>query len=170
MTARKDIKFDGGPITLGGKEIKVGDKAPDFKALNTDLSEFDSASLNGKIRIFSSVPSIDTGVCSLQTQRFNEMAAQLGDQVHVITISNDLPFAQARFCATEGIDRAIIVSDHKDLEYGEKYGFLIEELRLLSRGIVIVGADDEVKYVEYVQEVTNHPDYDKALEEVKKLI
>lgn len=170
MTARKDIKFDGGPITLGGKEIKVGDKAPDFKALNNDLSEFDSASLNGKIRIFSSVPSIDTGVCSLQTQRFNEMAAQLGDQVHVITISNDLPFAQARFCATEGIDRAIIVSDHKDLEYGEKYGFLIEELRLLSRGIVIVGADDEVKYVEYVQEVTNHPDYDKALEEVKKLI
>lgn len=170
MTERKNITFAGGPITLVGNEIKVGDKAPEFKALKNDLSEFDSGSLNGKVRIFSAVPSIDTGVCSLQTKKFNEMAADLGEDVHIITISNDLPFAQARFCATEGIDRAIIVSDHKDLEFGNKYGFLIEELRLLSRGIVVVGKDDQVKYVEYVQEVTNHPDYDKALEEVKKLI
>ena len=170
MTQRNDITFDGGAVTLVGNEIKVGDKAPEFKALNNDLSVFDSVDLNGKVRIFSAVPSIDTGVCSIQTKKFNEMATELGDNVHVITISNDLPFAQARFCAAEGIERAIIVSDHKDLDFSNKYGFLIEELRLLTRGVVVVGSDDQVKYVEYVQEVTTEPDYDKALEEVKKLI
>ncbi|MCD1147737.1 thiol peroxidase [Peptoniphilus sp. KCTC 25270] len=164
------ITFGGDPITVVGEEIKVGAKAPEFKALKNDLSVFDSADLNGKVRIFSVVPSVDTGVCAIQTKNFNEMATELGENVHIVTISNDLPFAQARFGAAEGIENAEIVSDHKDLDFGKKYGFLIEELRLLTRGIVIVGKDDEVKYVEYVKEVTDHPDYDKALEEAKKLV
>lgn len=168
--SRENITFGGDPITIAGEEIKVGDTAPDFVALNNDLTPFDSKELNSTVRIYSVVPSIDTGVCALQTENFNEMATKLGDNVHVITISNDLPFAQERFGAAEGIDRAKLVSDHRDLDFGKKYGFLIDGLRLLTRGIVIVGADDKVKYVEYVQEVTNHPDYDKALEEVKKLI
>lgn len=170
MGNKTGITFGGNSITMVGQETKVGDKAQNFKAINNDLSTFDSAKLEGKVRIFSVVPSIDTGVCSLQTKKFNEMATELGDDIHVVTISNDLPFAQARFCAAEGIDRAIIVSDHRDLDFATKYGFLMEELRLLARGIVIVGSDDEVKYVEYVSEVTDHPDYDKAIEEVKKLI
>lgn len=168
--SRGNITFGGDAINILGNEIKVGDKAPDFKAVNNDLSPFESKELNGKIRIYSVVPSIDTGVCALQTENFNEMATELGENVHVITISNDLPFAQARFGAAEGIDRAKLVSDYQVCDFGEKYGFLIEGLRLLTRGIVIVGTDDKVKYVEYVQEVTNHPDYDKALAAVKELL
>lgn len=165
-----NVTFGGDPITLVGEPIEVGKKAPLFHALNTDLSVYDSTSDAGKIRIYSVVPSIDTGVCELQTKRFNEEATNLGDDVVVVSISCDLPFAQGRFCAAEGIDRAKIVSDHKDLDFGKKYGFVIEELRLLSRGIVVVDRDDNVAYVEYVSEVTNHPDYDAALAAVEKLL
>ena len=168
--SRENITFGGDAINILGEEIKVGDKAPDFVAVNNDLSPFESKELNGTVRIYSVVPSIDTGVCAIQTGNFNQMATDLGDHVHVITISNDLPFAQERFGAAEGIDRAKLVSDYQICDFGNKYGFLIEGLRLLTRGIVVVGEDDEVKYVEYVQEVTNHPDYDKALEAVKALI
>ncbi|MDD7363502.1 MAG: thiol peroxidase [Peptoniphilus sp.] len=170
MDNRKDITFGGNPVNILGEEIKVGDKAPEFKAVNNDLSPFDSKELDGKIRLYSVVPSIDTGVCSIQTSKFNEMATELGENVHVVTISNDLPFAQERFGAAENIDRAKLVSDYQECDFGMKYGFLMEGLRLLTRGIVIVGEDDEVKYVEYVQEVTDHPDYDKALEAVKELL
>ena len=168
--SRENITFGGDAINILGEEIKVGDKAPDFVAVNNDLSPFESKELNGTVRIYSVVPSVDTGVCAIQTGNFNKMATDLGDNVHVITISNDLPFAQERFGAAEGIDRAKLVSDYQICDFGMKYGFLIEGLRLLTRGIVVVGEDDEVKYVEYVQEVTNHPDYDKALEAVKALI
>lgn len=168
--SRENITFGGDAINILGEEIKVGDKAPDFVAVNNDLSPFESKELNGTVRIYSVVPSIDTGVCSIQTGNFNQMATDLGDNVHVITISNDLPFAQERFGAAEGIDRAKLVSDYQICDFGMKYGFLIEGLRLLTRGIVVIGEDDKVKYVEYVQEVTNHPDYDKALEAVKALI
>ena len=168
--SRENITFGGDAINILGEEIKVGDKAPDFVAVNNDLSPFESKELNGTVRIYSVVPSIDTGVCAIQTGNLNQMATDLGDNVHVITISNDLPFAQERFGAAEGIDRAKLVSDYQICDFGMKYGFLIEGLRLLTRGIVVVGEDDEVKYVEYVQEVTNHPDYDKALEAVKALI
>lgn len=165
-----NITFGGKPVTIVGNEIKVGDKAPDFVAVNNDLSPFDSKKYNGKVRIISIVPSVDTGVCELQTKKFNEEATALGDDVVVITISNDLPFAQGRFCAAEGIDRALVVSDYKDLDFGKKYGFVIEDLRLLTRGVIVIDKDDKVTYVEYVPEVTNHPDYDKAIEEAKKVI
>ncbi len=163
------ITMGGNPMTLLGKEIKVGDTAPDFTVLKNDLSPFSLKDVEGKVKIISVVPSIDTGVCELQTTTFNEEASKLGDVV-ILTISVDLPFAQSRFCAAKGIDKVITLSDHKDLSFGLNYGFVIEELRLLGRGIVILDKDNKVKYVEYVKEVTNHPDYDKAIEAAKKLL
>jgi len=170
MDKRKDlVTMKGSPVTLVGKEIKVGDKAPDFTVLTTDLSPYTLKDAGNNVKIISVVPSLDTGVCELQTINFNESAAELED-VLILTISVDLPFAQKRFCGAKGIDKVITLSDHKDLSFGENYGFVIEELRLLSRGIVILDRDNIVRYVEYVKEVGTHPDYDKAIEEAKKLI
>lgn len=167
---RKDqIKMDGDAVTLVGEEIKVGDTAPEFTAVNNDLSSFSSKEKEGSVRVFSVLPSLDTKVCKKQTNRFNKMAADL-EGVEVVTISVDLPFAQQRFKEDNNIENILLVSDHKDVDFGEKYGFLIKELRLLGRGIVVVDKDNKVKYVEYVSEVTDEPNYDKALEEIKKLI
>ena len=171
MEKRKGVVTMGGnPVTLLGKEIKVGDKAPDFTVLTNDLTPYTLKDAGDKIKIISVVPSLDTGVCELQTINFNQAASELGDDVLILTISVDLPFAQKRFCGAKGIDRVITLSDHKDLSFGLNYGFVMEELRLLARGIVVLDRDNTVRYVEYVKEVTTHPDYDKALEEVKKLI
>jgi thiol peroxidase len=163
------VTMGGNPMTLLGSEIKVGMKAPDFKVLDNEMKEVSLKDGSGKVRIFSVVPSIDTGVCSFQTRRFNEEAAEL-PEVEIWTISVDLPFAQGRYCDAEGIDKVKLLSDHRLLSFGENYGFVMEEVRLLSRGIVILDRDDIVRYVEYVEEVTEHPDYDKALEEVRKLL
>lgn len=164
-----NIKFNKEPVTLAGSPVKVGEKAEAFKAVKNDLSEFNSEDYKGKILVYSVVPSIDTGVCSLQARTFNEDATKLGDDVVVVTISNDLPFAQKRFCATEGIDNSMIISDYKDHEFGEKYGFLMKELMLLARGVVVVDKEGIISYVEYVEEVTNEVDFEKAIEAVKKL-
>lgn len=171
MTERRENIFTmkGNPVTLVGKEIKVGDKAPDFTVLKNDTSPYSLKDAGDNIKIISVVPSVDTGVCELQTINFNEMAAELGDVV-ILTISVDLPFAQSRFCGAHGIDKVITLSDHKDLSFGLNYGFVMEELRLLSRGIVVLDKDNTVRYVEYVKEMGSHPDYDRVLEEVKKLI
>lgn len=170
MEKRKDLVTMGGnPVTLIGKEIKVGDKAPDFTALKNDLSAYSLKDVGDGVKIISVVPSLDTGVCELQTINFNETATELGN-VTILTLSVDLPFAQGRFCSSNNIDKVVTLSDHRDLDFGMKYGFVIEELRLLSRGIVVLDKDNTVKYVEYVKEVTDHPDYDRAIEEVKKLI
>ncbi len=170
MEKRKDLVTMGGnSVTLLGKEIKVGDKAPDFTVLKSDLSPFTLEDAGEGVKIISVVPSLDTGVCELQTINFNETATELGN-VTILTISVDLPFAQKRFCSANNIDKVVTLSDHRDLSFGMNYGFVIEEFRLLSRGIVILDKDNVVRYVEYVKEVTNHPDYDKAIEEVKKLI
>lgn len=168
MEKRSVTTFAGNPVTLVGKEVKVGDKAPDFVCLKSDLSPFTLEDVKGKIKLISVVPSVDTGVCELQTIRFNKEASAL-DDVAIITISCDLPFAQAKFCGDKGIENAVVVSDYKDTSFGLNYGFLIDEFRLLNRGIVVIDKDDTVKYVEYVSEVTNHPNYDKALEAVKSL-
>ncbi|MDO5301120.1 MAG: thiol peroxidase [Tissierellia bacterium] len=162
--------FGGNPVTISGKQIQVGDVAPDFKALNNDLSEFNSQDYKGSVRLISVVPSLDTGVCSIQTKTFEDRVVELGDNVHVITISNDLPFAQARFCQAENIDKVHVVSDYKDLDFGMKYGFVIDEFRLLTRGIVVIDESDKVTYVEYVDEVTDAVNFDKAIEAVKKLV
>ena len=164
-----DITFGGDKVTLEGKEIKVGDVAPSFKAVNKDLSDFNSEDLKGKIVVYSVAPSIDTPVCALQATTFNEEATKLSDDVKIVTVTVDLPFAQERFCSVKGIENADIVSDYKYKEFGKKFGFMIEELQLLARGVVIVDRDGKVAYVEYVPEVTHDVNFDKALEEVKKL-
>jgi len=163
------ITFGGNPLTLAGNEIKVGAKAPDFYALNSKLQPVKLSDFDGTVRIISVFPSIDTPVCAAQTRRFNVEAANLGD-VQILTVSCDLPFALGRFCAAEGIDKEITLSDHKELDFGLKYGFAIDELRLLSRGVVVVDKDGVVKHVEYVKEITEEPDYDSAIEAVKKII
>lgn len=163
------ITMHDDPLTLVGKEIKVGDKAPDFTVAKNDLSPYTLSDAGDKVKIISVVPSLDTGVCELQTIRFNDEASKLDDVV-ILTISVDLPFAQDRFCNAHNIDKVITLSDYKDLSFGEAYGFVVEELRLLSRGIVVLDKDNTVKYVEYVKELTNHPDYDKALEAAKELV
>lgn len=163
------VTMGGQPITLYGKEIKVGDKAPDFTVLTTDSKPYTLGDSGDSVKIISVVPSLDTGVCELQTINFNETAAELGDVI-ILTISVDLPFAQKRFCGANGIDKVITLSDHKDLSFGLNYGFVIEEKRLLARGVVVLDKDNTVKYVEYVKNVSDHPDYDKVIEEAKKLI
>jgi thioredoxin-dependent peroxiredoxin len=162
------ITFGGNPLTLVGTMVKEGEQAKDFTVLANDLKPHKLSDYDGKIRIISVVPSIDTGVCAEQTRRFNAEAAKL-DNVVILTISCDLPFALGRFCAAEGIDKVITLSDHKETEFGLKYGFLIGELRLLSRGIVVVDKSGIIRYVEYVKEITTHPDYNKALEALKNL-
>lgn len=163
------ITFAGDQVTLLGEEIKVGDKAPNFVGLKPDMTEYSLADAGDKVKIISVVPSMDTPVCELQTINFNEMASKL-DSVQIITISVDLPFAQQRFCGAKGIDDIVTISDHRDLDFGLKYGFVIKGLRLLARGIVVVDKDNIVRYVEYVPEVTTHPDYEMAVAEAKKLI
>ncbi len=165
-----NVTFGGTKMTLCGKQVEVGQKAPDFKAVNNDLSEYKLSDDLGKVVILSVVPSIDTGVCSIQTRTFNEKATEMSKDVKVVTVSMDLPFAQGRFCAAEGIDRAIIVSDYKDRDFAKKYGFMIEELALLARGVIIVDKEGTVKYVEIVPEVTHEVNFDKAIEEAEKLL
>ncbi len=162
------ITFKENPMTLNGEMIKVGDKAPDFTAIATDMRPHKLSDYEGKVRILSVMPSVDTGICAAQTRRFNVEASKLGEVV-ILTLSNDLPFALGRFCAAEGIDKVITLSDHKNTEFGLAYGFLIEELRLLARGIVVIDQKGVVQYVEYVKEVTTHPDYDAALAAATKL-
>jgi len=163
------ITFGGNPLTLNGEMIKVGDIAPEFTVIASDLTPHSLSEYQGKVRIISVVPSVDTGVCAAQTRRFNVEAAKLGDVV-ILTISNDLPFALGRFCAAEGIDKVVTLSDHRTSDFGLKYGFLIEELRLLARGIVIIDKEGIVQYVEFVKEATNHPDYDAAIAGATKLV
>jgi len=157
------VTFAGSPVTLRGKQVSVGNQAKNFIAVGRDLKTVSFSDFKDTIRIISSVTSLDTGVCAAQTHRFHQESASL-QGVQIITISCDLPFTQKRFCATEIIDNATVLSDHKDTDFGIKYGFLIEELRLLARGIVIIDKDDTVRYVEIVKEIGDHPDYDKALE------
>ena len=162
-----NVTFKHNPVTLIGNEIKVGDKAPEFTVLANDMSEVTLASSKGKIRLFSVVPSVDTGVCDAQTRKFNEEASKL-ENVEVITVSVDLPFAQRRWCAASGLENVITVSDHRDLSFGEAYGVVMKELRLLARAVFVVDASDTVTYVEYVSEGSNHPNYEAAIKAVKE--
>ncbi len=164
------ITFGNNPVTLVGNEVKVGDKAPEFKAVKNDLSEYNLADDLGKVIIISVVPSIDTGVCSIQTQTFNKEASELDESIKLITISLDLPFAQGRFCGAHGIENHDLVSDYKDREFGQKYGYLIDELKLLARGVVIIDKEGKIAYKEIVPEVTHEVNFEKALEEANKLI
>lgn len=161
--------FQGKPLTLLGPAIKVGQKAPQFKLLATDMSEVRLSDSNGKVRLLSVVPSLDTPVCDLQTQRFEAEAAKFPEVV-TYTISMDLPFAQARYCGAHNIKSLKTLSDHREASFGLAYGVLIEEMRLLSRSIFIIDRDDVVRYAEYVRDITKHPDYDRALDLLKKMV
>ncbi|MBN8208615.1 thiol peroxidase [Bacillus sp. NTK071] len=160
-----NITFKENPMTLLGEEVKKGDTAPNFTVLANDLSEKTLNDYAG-VRIISVVPSLDTGVCDAQTRKFNEEAAGLNN-VNVLTISVDLPFAQKRWCGAAGIENAITLSDHRDLSFGKAFGVAIKELRLLARAVFVVDSKDKVVYAEYVSEATNHPDYEEALNAAK---
>ncbi|OKL38335.1 thiol peroxidase [Domibacillus mangrovi] len=160
------VTFKGNPMTLIGNEVKVGDKAPDFNVLANNLSSVTLADTTGKVRLISVIPSIDTGVCDAQTRRFNEEASKV-DNVQVLTISADLPFAQARWCAAAGLENVKTLSDHRDFSFAEAYGVGMKELRLLARSVFVIDSNDTVTYVEYVGEGTDHPNYDAAIEAAK---
>jgi thiol peroxidase len=168
---RKDIiTFKGGPLTLTGSEMKLGDKAPDFKVLDGGLKEAGLKDFAGKIKVISVTPSLDTPVCDIQARRFNAEAINLPADVVVLNISMDLPFAISRFCTSAGIDKVKAYSDHRDASFGNGYGVLIKELRLLARSIFIIDKNDVIRYIEIVPEVANEPDYESALKELKKVI
>ena len=159
----------GNPLTVVGPELKPGDKAPDFKAVDDSLKALDLAGTGSGVRIFSVVPSLDTPVCDAQTRRFNEEAGKLPD-VKIYTFSMDLPFAQKRWCGAFGIDHVKMVSDHRDASFGQAYGTLIKDLRILSRAIFVVDKSNTIRYVEYVKEVGEHPNYDAALAAAKSAV
>jgi len=160
----------GNPLTLIGPELKPGDAAPDFTARKNLLETASLADFTGKIKLISVIPSIDTAVCDAQTRRFNEEAAKLGDKVAVITISADLPPAQARWCGAAGIDKVVMLSDHKDLSFGDAYGVHIKELRLLMRSVFVIDENNKIVYAEYLREMTEHPNYEAALAAVRSLL
>jgi len=163
------ITMRGNPLTLTGNEVKVGEMAPDFVLLDNNLSPVKFSSFRGKTCILSSVPSLDTPVCDMETRKFNEEAARLGSDVAILTISMDLPFAQKRWCAAAGVDKVQTFSDHRDASFGIAYGVLIKELRLLARAVFVVDRKGIIQNIQLVKEVTNEPDYAAVLNALKKL-
>lgn len=158
------VTIEGNPLTVRGSQLKVGDKAPNFKLLSNELKEITLDSFEG-YKVLNVVPSLDTGVCDAQTRRFN---TEIKD-IPVITVSYDLPFAQARWCGASGLDNVITLSSHRDEAFAESYGVHIEELRLMVRSVFILDENNEVKYVDYVSEVVDHPNYDKALDFINSI-
>lgn len=164
------VTLKGNPVTLLGSEVKVGDKAPDFSSLEALGSPVGLGDLEGKVKVFNVVLSVDTPVCDIQTKRFNREAAELGDGVEILTLSMDLPFALSRYCGAEGIDKVRTLSDYKDASFGEAYGVLIKEHRLLARAVFVVDKDNNVVYVQYVPEIADEPDYEPAIKAVKEAL
>ncbi|MHC4226687.1 MAG: thiol peroxidase [Planctomycetota bacterium] len=163
------VTFEGNPLTLTGETPKFGGPAPDFEVLGNDLSAVKLSGLRGKTCVICSVPSLDTPVCDTEVRKFNESATSLGDDVVVLAISMDLPFAQARWCGAAGVNNVQTLSDHRDAAFGNGYGILIEELRLLARAVFVVDKEGTIRYIEVVDELTNEPDYEAALEAVREL-
>jgi len=164
------VTMRGNPITLLGQELEVGDPAPDFAVIGTDLKQVNFSSFGGKVCVIYSVPSLDTPVCDTTTRRFNEEASRLGPQVTILTVSMDLPFAQARWCGAAGVEAVKTLSDHREASFGNAYGVLIKEMRLLARAVFVVDRDGLVRHIEIVKEIAEEPDFDAALDAVKKLV
>ena len=158
------ITMKASALTLQGNEIKAGDKAPDFEVLAGDLSTVKLSDYKGKVVIISSVPSLDTPVCDIQTRKFNEEAAKLSADAVVLTISMDLPFAQKRWCGAAGVDNVRTLSDHRDASFATAFGVLIKELRLLARAVFVVDKAGNVCYIQIVNELTHEPDYEPAID------
>ena len=164
------ITMKGNPLVLVGPALKVGDKAPDVELAGNDLQPVKLSSLGRKVALYASVPSLDTPVCDMETRRFNEAAANLSDDVAVIAISMDLPFAQKRWCGAAGIDRVVTLSDYRNASFGEAYGVLIKDLRLLARAVFVLDSARTIRYLEIVKEVTKEPGYEAALNAVTGLV
>ncbi len=164
------VTMKGSTLTLVGNQVKVGDQATDFEVIANDLSPVKLSSSDSKVRIICSVPSLDTSVCDTETRRFNEEAQRLGDDVAVLTISMDLPFAQKRWCGAAGVKNVQTLSDYRDASFGKAYGVLIKELRLLARAVFVIDKEGIVRYVQIVDELTNEPDYNAVLEAVENLL
>jgi thiol peroxidase len=166
----RGVTFKGAPLTLAGNEVKAGQAAPDFKLhyFEGGMKEIKLADLQGRPTILSVVPSLDTGVCAIQTKKFNESLAKLGDRVNAVTVSMDLPFAMNRFCGAEGIKNMRVGSDYQDRNFGAKWGTLINELKIECRAVFVLDKDGKVTYAQYVPEVTSEPDYDSAIGALQK--
>jgi thiol peroxidase len=162
------VTMRGNPLTLVGPEIKVGQKAPGFALVDKGMQPAGLDQFKGKVKIVASVPSLDTPVCDAETRRFNEEAAKLPGDVQVLTVSMDLPFAQARWCGAAGVDKVTTLSDWRAADFGQKYGVLIKELHLLARAVFVLDKDDNVVHAEYVKEVANQPDYEAAIAAARK--
>ena len=164
------ITMKGNPLTLVGSDPSIGDAVPDITLLDNDLSPVKLSSFKDKVCIISVVPSLDTPVCDMQTRKFNSEAANLGDDVAILTVSMDLPFAQKRWCGAAGVDKVVTLSDHRDAAFGEAFGVLIKELRLLARAIFVYDRQGTLQYKQLVKEVSQEPDYAAVLEAAKKLL
>lgn len=166
----KEITLNGAKLSLEGKVLSVGQKAPDFTLAGNDLKPVSLKDFKGRAVILSAVPSLDTPTCDMETRRFNKEASALGDKAIVLTVSKDLPFAQARWCAAAGIDRVKTLSDYRNTSFAADYGILIKELFLLARAIFVIDGNGVIRYIQFVQEVSKEPDYKAVLDEVKKII
>ena len=171
MEERTDIiTMKGNPLTLIGKELKAGDSAPDVEVLDNNLSPVKLSSFRGKICVISSVPSLDTPVCDMETRRFNQEAGKLSADIQMLTISMDLPFAQKRWCGAAGVDNVVTLSDHRNASFGTAYGVLIKELRLLARSVFVVDREGIIRYIQMVNEISEEPDYDAIMNAVNNLV
>ena len=170
-TERPDaVSLKGNGMTLLGDALNVGDTAPAFSLVAGDMSAKTLDDYAGKVKVLSIVPSLDTSVCDTQTRRFNEEAANLGDDVVILTVSVDTPMAQKRWCGAAGVDKVECLSDFKDHRFGVDYGVRIKEVGLLARQLVVLDRDNVVKYVQLVPEVAQEPDYQPALDAAKALV
>lgn len=168
IDAKTKVTFQGNPLTLTADQPAVGQAAPDFEVLDNELSGVKLSSFRGKVCVICSVPSLDTPVCDTEVRKFNEQATSLGDDVAVLVISMDLPFAQSRWCGAAGVKNVQTLSDHNKADFGNTYGLLIKELRLLARTVFVVDKEGIIRYKEVVEELTNEPDYEAALNVVRE--
>jgi thiol peroxidase len=164
------VTLRGQPVTLMGQPVEVGDRAPDVTVLDNDLRPVKLSAYRGKVVILTSVPSLDTAVCDLETRRFNQEAARLSGDIVILTVSMDLPFAQKRWCGAAGVDKVKTLSDHREAAFGTTYGLLIKELRLLARSVIVLDREGVVRYKELVRETTHEPNYEAALKAARDLL
>ncbi len=171
MTERAQaVTMHGNPLTLVGNPVVTGDPAPEVTLLDNDLQPVHLSDFRGKVTIVASVPSLDTPVCDLETRRFNTEAAKLGKDVAIVTVSMDLPFAQKRWCGAAGVEQVKTLSDHKDAAFGQAFGLLIKELRLLARAVLVLDREGVIRYYQLVKEVSEEPDYEAALAAVQEVV
>ena len=168
MERENAVTMKGNPLTLIGESVKIGQQAPDFKAVANDLTQVQLTKFLGKTIVISAVPSLDTPVCDRETRRFNEEAAKFGKDVVVLTVSMDLPFAQKRWCGAANIENVTTISDYQQADFGTKYGLLIKGLRLLARAVIVIDPKGTIQYVQVVPEISQEPDYEPVLDAVKR--